>query len=304
MGLVGRVVVHHDALRFLQADQIRVFGVDRPDGDAHHGPLHVPALDQLLHHRAGEVDGNGEAVPGVEPGLARDRRVDADHLSTHVHERPARVAGVDGRVGLDEVLNGVARLLQAAQQPSLGAHDPGRDREGEVLTERIADREHPLPDADGVGVPELRRGQAVGVDLDDGDVGAGVGPHDPRRELPLVEELHRDAIGARHHVVVGQDVAVRRDDEARARALLDLRPAPQLRKEVVEPRRQPRVARLLPLLGPDEHHGRLDVLGHGHERVAQIGDGLGRGERAPRRGGGLLGGEQRFRRAALFGQLE
>src|SRR3989442_583276 len=40
-----------------------------------------------------------------------------------------------------------------------------------------------------------------------------------------------------NHVVVGQDVAVRGDDEARARALFDLRPAPELRKEVVEPRR-------------------------------------------------------------------
>src|SRR3989442_395320 len=213
----------------------RVFEATRASSSA--GALHVAALDQLLHHRAREVNGNGEAVARVEPGLARDRRVDADHLAMHVHERSPRVARVDGRVGLDEVLNGVARLLQAAQQPSLGAHDPRGDREGEVLPERIPDREHPLPDADGIGVPELRGGQAVRVDLDDGDVGAGVGSHDARRELPLVEELYRDAIGARNHVVVGQDVAVRGDDEARARALLDLRPAPELRKEVVEPRR-------------------------------------------------------------------
>src|SRR5438552_16431138 len=127
VGRVGRVVVHHDALRLLQAHQVRVFGVDRPDGDAHHGSLHVPALDQLLHHRAGEVDGNGEAVARVEPGLARDRRVDAYHLAMPVHEPSPRGARLDGRVALDDVLDGVARLLQAAQQPSLGAPDPGRD---------------------------------------------------------------------------------------------------------------------------------------------------------------------------------
>src|SRR2546427_11404967 len=93
------------------------------DPDPHDGALDVARLHELLHHGAGEVDRDREAVARVVAGLARNRRVDADHLALDVHERAARVAGVDRRVGLDEVLDAVARARQSVEQSPLRADD-------------------------------------------------------------------------------------------------------------------------------------------------------------------------------------
>ena len=65
----------------------------------------LPVLDQLVHHRARQVDRDGEAVARVEAGLAGDGGVDADDLAPDVDQRAARVARVDRGVGLDEVLD-------------------------------------------------------------------------------------------------------------------------------------------------------------------------------------------------------
>ena len=50
-------------------------------------------------------------------------------------------------------------------------------------------------------------------------------PTSSRLELAAVVELDRDLVGALDHVVVGDDVAVRRDDEARAQRVRPLLPA-------------------------------------------------------------------------------
>src|SRR6266516_4878980 len=90
-------------------DGLGVFLPRVVDPDPHDGALDVARLHELLHHGAGEVDRDREAIARVVAGLARNGRVDADHLALDVHEWAARVAGVDGRVGLDEVLDAVAR---------------------------------------------------------------------------------------------------------------------------------------------------------------------------------------------------
>src|SRR5688572_12647957 len=104
------VAVHDDSLDLLEPDRVRVFRRRLSDLDAHHGALHVPGLHELLHHRARQVDRNGEAVARVESRLARDGRVDADDLALDVHEWAARIARVDRGVGLDEVMNRVAPI--------------------------------------------------------------------------------------------------------------------------------------------------------------------------------------------------
>ncbi len=44
-----------------------------------------------------------------------DRGVDADDLARAVHERAAGVAGVDGRIGLDQVVQLLAARLRASE---------------------------------------------------------------------------------------------------------------------------------------------------------------------------------------------
>ena len=262
----------------------------------------MPGLDQLLHHGARQIDRDREAVARGKAGLARDGRVDADDLTADVDERPARVAGVDRRVGLDEILNRVAGLLQALKQPALGADDARRHGEGERLAQRVPDRQRPLTHPGRVGIAELNRGQATRVDLDDGDVGVGIGADHLGRELTLVVQLHGDLVGAGDDVVVREDVAVARDDESRARALLHLRPPAEVREEVLEARRQPLVLRALDLLRADEYDGRLHVLRDADERVAQVRRRFERGRRQARRRR-LCGGD-RLRRVAPVGKTE
>jgi len=60
-------------------------------------------LDGLRH-----VHGNGKRQALVAAGARVDLGVDADHFATHVDERSAGVARVDGGVGLDERHEAVA----------------------------------------------------------------------------------------------------------------------------------------------------------------------------------------------------
>src|SRR5207248_415613 len=86
-----------------------------------------------------------------------------------------------------------------------------------------ADGEDPVADLGAVGVAELHGRQGLRcVDLDDGDVGLGIGADD-LGEMPVVEgvigvavELDVDLVGFVDDVIVGNDVTARVDDEARA----------------------------------------------------------------------------------------
>src|SRR6266851_1687628 len=71
----------------------------------------APGLDQLRYHALDHVDRDRESDALVAAGLRQDRRVHANDLASRIEERSARVAGVDGRVGLDS----------AAQQIDLSA---------------------------------------------------------------------------------------------------------------------------------------------------------------------------------------
>ena len=129
-----------------------------------------------------------------------------------VDQRTARVARIDGGVGLDEVVVApwpMTRCLALTMPavtvcsrpkglPIATTHSPGRTR---------------------VGVAQ-RQGEEllVGLDADQGDVGLGVAAHDLGFELGAVREGHLDAVHVLDHVVVGHDVAVGGDHEAAAEA--------------------------------------------------------------------------------------
>jgi hypothetical protein len=128
--------------------------------------------------------------------------------------------------GLDEPLELVGPAVGAGlvEGAVLGGDDSGGD--GLRQRERAADGEHPVTNLRAVGVAELDGGQGLGcVDFDDGDVGLGVYADDVRRTAVLVlvvgigGELDVDLVGLIDDVVVGDDVATRIDDEARAEGL-------------------------------------------------------------------------------------
>src|SRR5581483_2725327 len=160
------------------------------------------------------VDRRSEADADVAAALAEDRGVDADDFAAEIDQRPAGVAGVDRRVGLDEVV-----IRTRADVAALGADDTRRD--GALEAEGVADRDDPFADLELVRIAELRHGK-VGpdVDLDDRDLGLGVFADDLGFVLPPGLQLHHDLRAVVDHMIVGEDRAVVIDDEARAQALL------------------------------------------------------------------------------------
>ena len=206
-------------------------------GDAEVG-VHRPAGgDDLAGDGAGGVDRDGEADADVaarrvvRPG--QDLVGDPDDVPEAVDQRAAGVAVVDGRVGLDRVVDLVAGL-ERVDLAALGRDDPLGD--AAVLAERVADCDH------GVAHPHRsHRAELEGVEqrprrgrhIEDGDI------------VDPVDAEHRGAVGAalaeadRHRPGPGHDMGVREDvaaavdhkarPECRARSARGWRSRPRLR---------------------------------------------------------------------------
>src|ERR1019366_4636824 len=172
----------------------------------------VVRSDQLvvnLHHGIGR---HREADALVSSATGVNGSVDADHLARHVHQRTARVAGIDGSVGLDERL----KLPVGNDIAALGGDDTGGDRL--IETEWASHRKHPVADRHAVRIAQLRGGQRLlGINLDDREIGFLVNPdHDGvvGNGRGIVHELDADSVGFFDHVIVGNDVALGIDDDA------------------------------------------------------------------------------------------
>ena len=103
------------------------------------------------------VDWHGKADPDIAACWREDSGVDAHQLTAQVDQRTAGVARIDGRVSLDEVL--VPLLSQTG--PAKGAHKTGGHRLPKA--ERIADREHEIPDFELIAIAHRNCFDGMGV---------------------------------------------------------------------------------------------------------------------------------------------
>ncbi len=135
-----------------------------------------------------------------------DRGIDADQIARGVDERPARIAGIDRRVGLDEVLERI--------DAELAAPECGYDSHGHGLadTEGVADREHHVSHAQRIGVAEHDRRERNALDLEHRDVGVRVGTDCLRLEFLAVGERDLYLVGGFDDVVIGENVSLGTDD--------------------------------------------------------------------------------------------
>ena len=157
----------------------------------------MAALHQLRQDQLRLIDRHGKADAA---GLAADRRVDADDLAAAVDQRAAAVAEIDRGVGLDVVVE--ARVEQLAADEA-----DDTDRHGVFVGERIADRAHPLADAQVVGIAQRRvRKLASASTLISAMSVSGSDPMTSRAQAAAVGELDGDALGVLDDVVVGEDV--------------------------------------------------------------------------------------------------
>src|SRR5262249_44684539 len=91
--------------------------------DLHSQPTapRLPVLSELVDHAPGERRGDGEADADRAAAGREDRRVDADYLAREIEQRAARVAAVDGGVGLQElVVRSGVDVAMACRQDARG----------------------------------------------------------------------------------------------------------------------------------------------------------------------------------------
>jgi hypothetical protein len=136
----------------------------------------------------------------------------ADHLAIAVEGRSARIALVDRRVDLQEVVIGAGLDIAAAR----GQH---ADRDGAAETERISDRDYPVTDLQFVGIAKFDEGQLVlRVELQQRDVCLLIGTDQLRAVLALIGQLDHDVASFGYDVIAGHDIARGIDDETGAEA--------------------------------------------------------------------------------------
>ena len=203
---------HQRAARSVELERLGQIVVDRLQQHAEPAAGDLAGRLHLLDDLYRQLDGNGERQPHVAAGAAVNLRVDADHLAAQVEQGAAGTAGVDRDIALDE------RHVGAAGQ--VAAHRADDALGGGVLQpERRADGQHPFAHLQRVGVADLHRLQVLALDLEQRHVGQVVDADDLGRPFPLVAEPDDDLVGVLGDMRVRQDVAVRREDEARSQGI-------------------------------------------------------------------------------------
>src|SRR5579864_8796701 len=77
-----------------------LLGKRHPDRTA----SHLAVLYQLVVNRNGHIGRQSEAYPFVASSARHDGGINTNDAATHIHQRPTRIARVDGRISLKKAL--------------------------------------------------------------------------------------------------------------------------------------------------------------------------------------------------------
>src|SRR5208283_3560950 len=120
--------------------------------------LDLALIDEVVDGLLCVVDRNGEAQADAAARGRGDPGVDPDHFASDVHKRAARVALVDGGIGLYIVR--VGRHIPAGRPGTAeSAHDAHGDRVLEP--EGVAHGQHQVTHLQRARVPQVRHGKVV-----------------------------------------------------------------------------------------------------------------------------------------------
>ena len=216
------------------------------------------------------LTGIAKPMPMLPP--VRDRMAELMPTSSprRFTKAPPEFSGIDGSVGLDEILVAAGLRIDAAAPER--ADDTGGD--GVLQAEGVADGDHVVADLELARIAEGHGDQIRLLCLQNRDIRAFVAADDFGAESAVVEQRDGDLAGVLDHVMIGDDVAVLRvDDDARSCALeLALTRLRILRSVEESPEKrvvEERIVAGLFLDGPargDVHHGGRDALDHGGQR--------------------------------------
>ena len=174
-------------------------------------PPHPSVADQGADDAlGGRVDRNGEPETDACEGC-----VDPDDAAGRVGERAPRVAGVERRVGLDNIVDdpdlGTGSGRERAPQ---GTHHARGDAAGEA--EGIADGHHQLADPKHRSIAESRRLEIAVLRYQHREVGERVPSPDAKAELAAVGKIEPAAVTTGDHVGRGHQVPVGAERDRRA----------------------------------------------------------------------------------------
>ena len=205
----------------------RAPGIGQPHGfgdvrrhilNAHAQPAAAgfPEFAQLIGDLRHDVRRHRKADADRSAVGRKDCGVHADHLTVHVEQRAPRIAPVDRGIGLDEI------VIAAAERAVAGRNDACRHRE--ALAKRVAHGHHPVAHPHQVTVAELHEGQRfVTFNLQQGDIGLGVGANQFGIQGFARIELDLDFVGPFDDVIVGHDIAIFGNHETRSQGLAPAR---------------------------------------------------------------------------------
>jgi hypothetical protein len=171
--------------------------------------------------------------------------IDADHFGRGRHQRPARIARIERRVGLDDVLDDAA--VDGADRAAKRRHHAGGD--GRFEPQRISDRHHDLAAPQVLRIAERCEMQIPRrIGAQQSEVGVGIDAEHARVGDAAFAVADPDLLRRADHMIIGQHQPVRRDDDSGA-----------------EPAALPRIGQ--GGFGLDADHRRPDPFRHADHRI-------------------------------------
>src|SRR5262249_44813092 len=120
------------------------------------------------------------------------------------------------RVGLQKVFK--APVTQT-RLPSLGADDSHCHRLAHA--ERIADGEYDVADTRAIRITQRKHRQVISINFQHREIAGRIGTNHLRVERTAVAQVHFDLLRAVNYVMIGHDVTILTDDDARTERLPD-----------------------------------------------------------------------------------
>jgi hypothetical protein len=82
--------------------------------DSNSRSRYMTIADQLRHHSVHDVDWDRKSDACIRPRRRNDRGIDTDHMATGIEQGASRVAGIHGRIGLNDIRDFVRWSADAA----------------------------------------------------------------------------------------------------------------------------------------------------------------------------------------------
>ena len=152
-----------------------------------------------FHDVARQVDRHGKTDALIAAARADNCRVDSDQPALRINECTAGVAGIDRRIGLDEIL-----ILVETGQPVAAQGTDNPHRHGLAQAVRITNGQHDITNLQLVTVGKRNGGQLLRIDFQDGYIRRRISADDFGSEFPFVfAQGHLDFIGTFDYVIRG-----------------------------------------------------------------------------------------------------